>query len=110
MAKYAVGGTEIPWKELMPGAEYKCFHYEEGKFAVSLLRMKAGFGHEEHKHEESEYAYVLKGKAEQTAEGETTQVVPGDLVRFPPGVPHSARVIEDMEMIVFMSPPREDLR
>ena len=110
MGKYAVRVAEIPGKELTPGVEYKCFYYEEGKFEVGLLRMEAGFEHEEHKHEASEYAYVLKGKAEQTAEGETTQVGPGDLVRLPSDMPHSAKVMEDMEMILVVSPPREDFR
>lgn len=63
------------------------------------MRLKAGAVREMHWHRESEWAYMLKGRARLTAvdqEGRTFQddVNEGDLWFFPAGIPHSIQGLE----------------
>ena len=64
------------------------------------MRLKAGAIREMHWHKESEWSYMLKGKARVTCvdqEGRAFQddVSEGDLSFFPAGVPHSIQGLED---------------
>src|SRR5207253_6101685 len=64
------------------------------------MRLKAGAIRELHFHKESEWAYMIKGKARITAIDQNyctfaDDVGEGDLWFFPPGIPHSIQGLED---------------
>jgi oxalate decarboxylase len=76
------------------------------------LRLKPGAIREMHWHTESEWAYVLSGRARVTGldtdgRGFVEDVVPGDLWVFPPGIPHSIQALEDpCEVLVVLDDGR----
>jgi oxalate decarboxylase len=64
------------------------------------MRLKPGGIREMHWHTESEWAYVLSGRARITGldadgRGFAEDVGPGDLWVVPPGIPHSIQALED---------------
>lgn len=71
-------------------------NYVEGNFATL----------HQHPHEQS--GYVISGRYEMTADGQTYELLPGDSYAVPGNVPHSFRVIKGGEVIDIFTPPRED--
>ncbi len=64
-----------------------------------------------HVHPEEQISIVREGTMEITVGAMTKQVVPGDVIVFPPDVPHSGRTAEvACSLIDTFSPPREGLR
>jgi quercetin dioxygenase-like cupin family protein len=66
---------------------------------VGVLKYKAGEGAHEHSHPHEQIFVVLKGRMRMTIGGETADVGAGEAAHMPPNVPHSARCIEDAEVV-----------
>ena len=64
-----------------------------------------------HAHPEEQISIVREGQMEITVGEITRTVVPGDVIVFPPDVPHSGRTDDrECRLIDCFSPPREGLR
>jgi quercetin dioxygenase-like cupin family protein len=110
MQKFHWKEPEIPWQNPMPKIYFKTFTYQDNEFALHLMRFDAGFSHPAHTHDMEEYGYMLKGKIEMEVGDQKMVIGPGDYMALPPNTPHSALVLEDVEMIALISPPRPDIR
>ena len=93
----------------MPGVYVKTLKQEEGKFAIHLLWVEAGFSEEPETHDLHEYVYVLKGKAESYIAHERKLIGPGYCFEIPANTEHSVRMMEDVELICMLAPPRPEL-
>jgi quercetin dioxygenase-like cupin family protein len=109
MQKFHWEEAEIPWRTLMPGIYLKTLEYKKDKFSIHLLRADAGFTEEPETHDVDEYAYVLQGKAESHVGHEKKMIGPGDYFAIPANTSHSVRVLEDVQLIVIIAPPRPEL-
>jgi quercetin dioxygenase-like cupin family protein len=109
MQKFHFKPPEIPWRNLMPGVYIKTLKHEEGKFAIHLLWVEAGFSEEPETHDAHQYCYVLKGKAESHIGHERKIIGPGDCFEIPTDMEHSVRVLEDIQVICMLTPPRPEL-
>ncbi len=86
-----------------------------GPETVGALRMEIvlgvaakGGGAHRHSHPGIEQAcYVLEGRARVEVDGQVEEVGPGDVVFFPPDVPHVVTTLSDTPatMLVIYSPP-----
>jgi quercetin dioxygenase-like cupin family protein len=74
------------------------------------MRFEAGFSEVPETHDVDEYAYVLKGKAESQIGDEKIVIGPGDYFVIPANTPHAVRILEDVELLGMISPPRPGLR
>lgn len=110
MDKYTWRESEIQWRRAVPGIQIKTLSYQKEKFVFLLMRVDAGWAQDVETHEVDEYVYVLKGKAENHIGDERTIVAAGDYFVIPANTPHSARVLEDCEMVAIVSPPRSEFR
>ncbi len=73
--------------------------------AVSLLQFRAGATVPTHRHDrESEWLYVLAGRAQITLEGITLAVDANSVVQIPAGIEHSAVISEDFRAVQFYTP------
>jgi quercetin dioxygenase-like cupin family protein len=110
MEKFVWKESDIAWRNPMPGIHFKKFTYEDGKFAIHLMRFEAGFSHPPETYDMAEYAYVLKGKSETLIGEEIFIIGAGDYFVIPANTPHAVRVLEDVEMIGMVAPPRPEFR
>jgi quercetin dioxygenase-like cupin family protein len=110
MEKFVWKESEMRWRAPMPGINFATLTYEEGKFGIHLLKFAAGFSHPPETHEMAEYVYVLKGKSETMIGTETFIIEQGDYFVIPANVPHAVRILEDVELMGIIAPPRPDLR
>ena len=85
-------------KILAHGEELMCCH----------LYFKQGAIGEEHSHENTQIAYVIKGKFEFDLDGNEQVLKTGDSVFVPSGVKHSLICLEDGELLDIFTPPRKD--
>ncbi len=73
--------------------------------AVTLLQFRAGASVPPHHHDrESEWLYVLAGRAHVTIEGITLAVDANSVVQIPAGIEHSAVISEDFRAVQFYTP------
>ncbi len=107
MGKHVVNESEVPWQDRTSQARFKALGVHE-KLAFILMRMDAGIVIPPHSHEQEEVGYVLRGKAETEIGGEKHTLGPGDYFAITSNVLHSIRVVEDIEFIGAMSPPRPE--
>jgi quercetin dioxygenase-like cupin family protein len=63
-----------------------------------------------HQHPADQVGYVVYGKLELTAAGETRVCMPGDTYQIPGGIEHSAKALVDTLLVEVFAPPREELR
>lgn len=64
---------------------------QTGSIEVFLQTSPEGGGPPPHSHEWDEAYYMLEGRLEVTADGETRTVIPGEFIHIPHGVVHSFR-------------------
>ena len=106
--RYVVRPSEaVPLTELVKGSNS---HLVRGSnVLVSFLTMKAGSVFERHTHAEEQVMIVLEGFCDEVIEDKMYRVGPGDVLRFPPHVPHGAFIREvDCKAIDIFSPARAD--
>jgi quercetin dioxygenase-like cupin family protein len=99
-----LGWGRITWlvgTELMPGAEQ----------TLGLVTIHPGQRNPLHSHPNcEELLYVISGSCEHRLGGETTELLPGSVIRIPRNIPHWARCtsIEPLvAVIAFSSPDRQ---
>jgi quercetin dioxygenase-like cupin family protein len=64
----------------------------------------------QHQHPHDQVGYVVFGKLEFTAGGQTRICMPGDTYQIPGGVPHGATALVDSLVVEIFSPPRDEYR
>jgi quercetin dioxygenase-like cupin family protein len=109
MNKFHWKEPDIPWRTLMPGVYIKTLRHVENKFAIHMLKVEAGFTEAPETHDADQYAYVLRGKAESHIGDERAVIGPGDYFEIPANTEHSVRVLEDVELVAMITPPRKEL-
>lgn len=67
---------------------------------VTLFRFAAGQELSEHTSSSRALVQVLSGCGDFTFDGQTRLLKAGDLLHFPPRLPHAVRAIEDMTMLL----------
>lgn len=63
-----------------------------------------------HSHPYEQAVLVMSGRLRLVVEGQEMELVPGDLVFIPPNASHGGQVLEDMVVVEFYSPPRDDFK
>jgi quercetin dioxygenase-like cupin family protein len=62
---------------------------------VAEFEVEAGGELHPHSHHTHEFYYMLSGRAVMTIEGESREVVPGDLIYIPPDALHTIRPVSE---------------
>ena len=62
----------------------------------------------EHSHESEQLSWVQSGRIRLTIAGQDHDLGPGDVLRIPSWVPHSALVLDDCDVVDIFSPIRSD--
>ncbi|HLG99062.1 MAG TPA: cupin domain-containing protein [Bryobacteraceae bacterium] len=75
---------------------------------VARIGLKKGASVPEHSHHNEQISMVERGALKFVLAGVETIVRPGDILRIPPHVPHSAEALEDSIAVDLFSPRRED--
>lgn len=96
---------EVPEAELAPGA---MSHILAGKnMTLSFASLKAGSYFPVHTHPCEQMMLILKGELDAILEGVLYRMRPGDVILFPAGFEHGARMREqDCEILDIFSPAR----
>jgi quercetin dioxygenase-like cupin family protein len=75
---------------------------------VAQIHLKRGATVPTHSHESEQLTYVITGVLKFTLGGQDISVGPGELLRIPSWMPHSAVAIEDTFELDLFSPIRQD--
>jgi quercetin dioxygenase-like cupin family protein len=75
---------------------------------VARIDLKKGASVPEHTHVNEQISMVESGAVRFVLAGVEKIVKPGDILRIPPSVPHSAEALEDSVAVDLFSPRRED--
>jgi len=75
---------------------------------IARIELKQGASVPEHSHLNEQVSMVERGAVKFVLAGVQTIVKPGDILRIPPNVPHSAEALEDSIAVDLFSPRRED--
>ena len=75
---------------------------------VSRLDMRKGCFVPEHSHHNEQLSTIETGRVKFVLGGQEVILGPGQLLRIPPHLPHSAEALEDTIAVDIFSPPRED--
>lgn len=77
---------------------------------VTLARWELSQGavFQQHQHPSEQISMIQLGRMRFTLPDGQREVGPGDILRIPPNVPHSAEVLEDCVALDVFSPRRED--
>lgn len=96
---------EIPSYEVASGLFFRPVFTSNMSFNFVTFPPQSGFP--EHSHAEEQVSIVREGHMEITIGDGTWSVKPGDVILFPPHVPHSGRTLdESCRLIDVFSPPR----
>ena len=72
---------------------------------VTLFHFAAGQELSEHTSTARALVQVLAGRGDFTFHGQTRQLKAGDLLHFPPRLPHAVRAVEDLTMLLTQVTP-----
>ena len=75
---------------------------------IARIELKKGASLPEHSHHNEQVSMVERGALQFVLAGVETIVKPGDILRIPAHVPHSAEALEDSVAVDLFSPRRED--
>ena len=75
---------------------------------VAQINLRRGAIVPEHSHESEQLTYVLTGALKFTLAGRDITVHPGEVLRIPSWMPHSAEALEDTFELDLFSPIRQD--
>ncbi len=95
------------FKELLDGIELQNLAVGKKTHMVKFS-LKEGKVLPNHRHIQEQTGYMIRGKMVLTIGGEDYIVETGDSWSIEPNVLHSAKIIEDSEVIEVFSPLRED--
>lgn len=93
--------------EVEGGASFGIGLVNQSEIAVQRVFMSKGITFPEHAHPEHEWFLVYIGGYELYLPNETRQINAGEMVHFPPNVPHSGFITEDTWAIGITMPSGE---
>ena len=98
--------NSIPREDLSPTFGRQVIHSD--KMTVARVYMKKGCLVPQHKHHNEQISMMLEGRLKFVIDGKELVLNPGEALRIPPDVPHSAEALDDCVATDLFSPPRED--
>ena len=100
---------ELASYEIASGLFFRPFFAESMSLNFVTFPPESGFP--AHVHPEEQISIVREGQMEITIGDKTHLVVPGDVIHFPPNVPHAGRTsTQPCRLIDIFSPPRTGIR
>lgn len=78
------------------------------RFSAGIVNLKPGKGHDLHTHPDSdEILYFVNGEGEQTVNGDTREIGPGEMVFIPKGIEHGTINTgwQPLQLLAVYSPP-----
>lgn len=78
------------------------------RFSAGIVNLEPGDGHDLHTHPDSEeILFVISGEGEQTVDGETREIGPGDTIYIPEGIEHGTINTgwETLKFLAIYAPP-----
>lgn len=95
----ANASTDLPYLEFLRVSTMSGYIYE----------LPAGAVDEQNPHDQDEVYYVVSGRANLTADGETVSVEPGDILFVKKFADHRfSEISEDLRLLVIFAPPDSD--
>lgn len=103
--------TTTSWKgveeeELQPGLTRKVIHGTN--ITIAQISLREGSVVPSHKHHNEQISSVLKGAIKVETDGNEFIIEEGQLIVFPPNVPHKVTALRDTLVLDTFSPVRED--
>ncbi len=96
---------EIASYEIASGLFFRPFYAEN--ISLNFVTFPPESGFPMHVHPEEQVSIVREGHMEITIGDDTFEVRPGDVIHFPPNVPHAGRTLDEgCRLIDIFSPPR----
>ncbi|HEY0263058.1 MAG TPA: cupin domain-containing protein [Granulicella sp.] len=97
---------QVPKEDLFPGFVRQVIHTP----SMTLLRgvFKAGVSSPLHHHVHEQVTMIVQGKMRFFLDGEPVELQPGEVLRIPSDVPHSAEALEDSVLMDVFTPARTD--
>lgn len=100
---------ELASYEIANGLFFRPFYAEN--ISLNFVTFPPASGFPAHVHPEEQVSIVSEGTMEITIGEERFAVEPGDVIHFPPNVPHSGRTADSIcRLIDIFSPPRTGIR
>ena len=100
---------DLPSYEIAAGLFFRPVFCEN--LSLNFVTFPPHSGFPPHVHPEEQVSIVLEGEMEIIAGGAGRRVGPGDVIVFPPNVPHEGRTHEEpCRLIDIFSPPRTGIR
>jgi quercetin dioxygenase-like cupin family protein len=99
------------WAEIAPepiGDAITRRYVSGERVTLARFHLKKGGIVPAHRHENEQVSYVVSGALEFRAEGRTTVVRGGEVLRIPPQLEHEVKVLEDSEVLDIFAPVRQD--
>ncbi|MEP6674833.1 MAG: cupin domain-containing protein [Ferruginibacter sp.] len=100
--------SDITAKEIAPGFMSTFIHTDNN--TINFIDVKAGSNIPLHQHVHQQYSFVLEGKFEMTADGETQVLHPGKFALIPSEVLHGGTAVTDCKILDIFNPVREDYK
>ena len=98
--------TSVPREELNPLFARQVIHGDT--VTVARIFMKKGCLVPEHSHHNEQVSMMHEGTLRFLVEGQEILLGPGQVLRIPPHIPHSAEAMDDCFATDFFAPRRED--
>jgi quercetin dioxygenase-like cupin family protein len=106
---YFVTAQDSPQIEMLPGIHRRTMAVTDEEMLCEFF-IERGTVVPEHNHMNDQVGYVVSGRIEFTAAGQSRVLMPGDSYAIPGGVLHSVTALVDSLIIDVFSPPRNDYR
>lgn len=103
--------SELPEREPIPGIVARRLAGEN--VMIQYLSVKKGTTAPQHSHENEQIMVLLEGRMQMivgdSAKGELTEIemVRGDVIHYPPNMPHGGEALDDCVILDIFSPPSE---
>jgi quercetin dioxygenase-like cupin family protein len=97
---------QIENEQLSPVFSRQVIHGDN--MTVARVYLKKGASVPEHSHHNEQISMMEQGSLKFVLAGVEKILKPGEILRIPPHVPHSAEALEDCLAVDLFSPPRED--
>ena len=101
--------NDMPIEEVSGGLSRRLITGD--RMMLAHVYLKKGCIVPRHSHENEQITYILEGGLRfwiGADESQTLDVMPGEVLHIPSGVPHKAEALEDTLDVDIFSPPRQD--
>lgn len=98
--------SKIPREDLSPLFSRQCIHSET--MTIARVYLKKGCTVPLHSHLNEQVSMMTEGRLQFVIDGKELVLNPGEALRIPPNVPHSAVALDDCVATDIFSPPRQD--